>query len=57
RKSAVFYVNGEEVHRIDSSSVLVGAVAMVPGVWVYDQGTATNHDVDYLYATKGRSTS
>uniref|UniRef100_A0A6M3IH31 Uncharacterized protein n=1 Tax=viral metagenome TaxID=1070528 RepID=A0A6M3IH31_9ZZZZ len=55
RKSAVFYVDGTEVYRIDSDTVLVAAVGLVPGVWVYDQGTATNIDVDYLYGAKGRS--
>ena len=56
RKSAVFYKDGVEMHRVDANStVLVGAVGLTPGVWVYDQGTATNIDVDYLYAAKGRS--
>lgn len=57
RQSAEFYVNGETVHRVDSSSVLVGNVALVAGVWAYEQGTAFNLDVDYLYARKGRSTT
>jgi len=55
RKSAQFYVDGSEVYRIDSNSVLVGAVGLVPGVWAYDQGTATSIDIDYIYGAKGRS--
>ncbi len=55
RKSAVFYVDGVEAYRIDSDSVLVAAVDLVPGVWAYEQGTAYNLDVDYLYGLKGRS--
>ena len=57
RKSARFYVDGKEVHKIDSSTTLVAAVDLVPGVWAYEQGTAFNLDVDYLYAKKGRSTT
>lgn len=57
RKSARFYVNDEEVYRVDGSTTLVAAVDLVPGVWAYEQGTAFNLDVDYLYATKGRATS
>ena len=57
RKSAVFYVNGKEMYTINNSSVLVDASALVPGVWAYDQGTATNIDVDYIYASKGRSST
>ncbi len=57
RKSAQFYVDNKEVYRIDSDTVLVAAVDLVPGVWGYDQGTATTIDIDYLYGSKGRSTS
>ena len=57
RKSAEFYVNGESVHRIDSATTLIAAVALVPGVWAYEQGTAFNLDVDYIYAKMGRSTT
>ncbi|KKL87438.1 hypothetical protein LCGC14_1934690 [marine sediment metagenome] len=55
RKSAVWYVDGTEVYRVDGSTLLVDAVALVPGVWCYDQATGTNHVVDYLYGSKGRS--
>lgn len=55
RKSAVFYVNGKEEHTINSDTTLITAVDLVPGVWAYDQATATNIDVDYIYAAKGRS--
>lgn len=55
RKSAVFYKDGKEVHRIDSSTTLVAAVDLVPGVWALEQGTAYNLDIDYLYGSKGRS--
>lgn len=55
RKSAQFYVDGKEIYRIDNSSVLVDAVDLVPGVWAFEQATAFNLDVDYLYAAKGRS--
>jgi len=57
RKSAQFYVNGEEVYRIDSSTTLVAAVDLVPCVVAYEQGTAFTLDVDYLYASKGRSST
>ena len=57
RKSAVWYVDGVEVYRLDSDSVLVAAVDLVPCVIGYEQGTAFNIDVDYLYASKGRSTT
>ena len=58
RKSAVWYVNNEEVYRVNAnSSVLVGAVSLVPGVWAYEQGTAFNLDVDYIHARKPRSTT
>jgi len=55
RKSAVWYVDGEEVYRKESSSVLVGAVDLVPCVMNYEQGTALDIDLDYLYVAKGRS--
>lgn len=57
RKTAAFYVNGEEMYRVDSATTLVAAVDLVPGVWAYEQATGFNLDVDYLYARKGRSTS
>lgn len=55
RKSAVWYVDGVEVYRVDGTSVLVDAVDLVPGVWAFEQGTSFNLDIDYLYAAKGRS--
>lgn len=55
RKSAAFYVNGEEVYRLDSTTTLIAAVALAPGVWTYEQATALNLDVDYLYARKARA--
>ena len=59
RKSAVWMVNGEEVYRVDgdrsTSATLIAAVALVPGVWGYEQATAFNMDVDYLYGEIGRS--
>ncbi len=57
RKSAVWYVDGVEVYRLDSATVLVAAVDLVPCVIGYEQGTSFNLDVDYLYAAKGRSTT
>jgi len=57
RKSAQFYVNNEEVYRVDSDSVLIRAVDLVPGVWVYEQATAFDLDLDYLYGAKGRSST
>ena len=57
RQAAFWYIDGIEVHRVIGTSNLVGAVAMVPGVWMYSQGTATNLDIDYLYGSKGRSSS
>ena len=55
RKSAQFYKDGKEVHRIDSATTLVAAVDLLPGVWAYEQATAYLVDVDYLYGVKGRS--
>ena len=56
RKSAVFYVNGKEEHRVDANSTaLVAAVDLVPTVTTLERGTAYNCDIDYLYASKGRS--
>lgn len=57
RKSARWYMNGKEVYALDSDTVLVGAVPLVPGVWAYEQGTAFNCDVDYLLGRKARSTT
>lgn len=57
RKSAIWSIDGEEVYRKDSTSALVAAIDLAPGVWQYDQGTATDIDVDYLYAAKGRSST
>uniref|UniRef100_A0A6M3KCV3 Uncharacterized protein n=1 Tax=viral metagenome TaxID=1070528 RepID=A0A6M3KCV3_9ZZZZ len=57
RKSAAFYVNGEEVYRIDSATVLVAAVDLCPQVVNYEQGTALDIDVDYLFASKGRASA
>ena len=58
RKSAVWYVNGEEVYRIDANSTaLVAAVGLVPIIQMVDQSTATTCQVDYLYGAKGRSTT
>lgn len=57
RKVMEFYVNGETVYRIDSATTLIAAVALVPGVWNYEQGTAYNCDLDYLYACNPRSTT
>jgi len=56
RKSAVWYIDGVEVYRIDANSTaLVAAVALCPLVYSEAQGTAFNLDVDYIYASKGRS--
>ena len=57
RKSAVFYVDNEEVYRVDSDSVLIRAVDLVPGVWVYETQTVFDLDLDYLYGSKGRSST
>ena len=57
RKSAQFFVDGKEVHRIDSATTLIAAVDLVPGVWAYEQATAFNLDVDYIFGAKGRSTT
>jgi hypothetical protein len=57
RKSARFYVNEEEVYSIFGSSTLVDAVSLVPCVVGYEQGTAFTLDVDYIYASKARSTT
>ena len=57
-KAARFYVNGEEVHHVESSSTIVASgVDLVPGVWCYEQGTAFNLDIDYIYGRKARSTT
>ena len=57
RKTARWYVNGEEVYQLTSTATLIAAVPLVPGVWAYEQGVAFNMDVDYLYGRKGRSTT
>jgi len=58
RKSAVWYIDGEEVHRVDAnSSALIAAVDLVPGIWQLDEGTVTTIEVDYLYCAKGRNTA
>lgn len=57
RKSMRFYMNGKEVYAVTSDSTLIAAVDLVPGVWVYEQGTAVNVDVDYLVGRKARSTT
>lgn len=58
-KSARWTIDGREVHRVDGNdndSVLVTSGAtLVPGVWDYEQGTAYNHDLDYIYACKKRA--
>lgn len=57
RKSAVWYVDGVEVYRLDSPSTLVAAVDMVPGVWAVDESTGTVIEIDYLLGIKGRSST
>jgi len=57
RTSAEFNVNGEVVHTVVGTTALVAAVALCPMVQAFEQGTAFNLDVDYLYARKPRSTS
>ena len=56
RKSARWYVNGREVWHVDGTAVLVAAANLVPGVWDYEQGTAYNDDIDYIYAKTTLST-
>lgn len=55
RKQARFYVNGKEVYAVNSATVLVGAVGLVPIVVGMEQGTAYNLDIDYIHAEKSRS--
>ena len=57
RKAMEFYINGETVHRVDSTTTLIAAVDLCPGVWAYEQGTAFNLDVDLIYGCKPRSTA
>lgn len=57
RQAMRFYVNGEEAHRVDGTTVLVAAVDLCPMVQAFEQGTAFNLDVDLLYARKGRATT
>lgn len=57
RKSAQWFINGKEVHRVNGDSVLVGAVDLVPGVWAYEQASAFNLDIDIIASRKGRSTT
>lgn len=57
RKTAIWSVNGKEVYRLDNTTALVAAVALVPIVQAEAQATAFTLDVDYLYACKGRSVS
>lgn len=57
RKVACFYIDGNEVYRIDSSTTLVAAVDLVPCVIAYEQGTAYDLDIDYIYAKKARASA
>ncbi len=57
RKTARWYINGEEVYRITATSELIAAVDLVPIVQNQEQGTANILAVDYLYGEKGRATS
>ena len=57
RKVACFYVDGKEVHRVDSATTLVAAVDLVPCVIAYEQGTAFDLDIDYIYAKKARASA
>lgn len=57
RRSAQFFINGKEVHNVTSDSTLIAAVDLVPGVWLYEQGSASNVDIDYISARKARATS
>ena len=57
RRSARWYIDGKEVYALDSPTTLVGAVALVPGLWTYEQGTACAYDVDYIHARKARATT
>ena len=57
RKTMIFYVDGNEVYRIDSPTTLIAAVALCPSVINYEQATALDIDVDYLYARKGRAST
>ena len=57
RTSAAWYVNNEEVYRIDGSTALVAATDLVPMVQNFEQATANIISVDYLYGRKGRSTT
>jgi len=54
RKFARFYVDEKEVYTINSPTVLVAAVDLVPIVCNFEQGTANILKVDYLFAKKGR---
>ncbi len=53
----IFYVDGNEVYRIDSSTTLIAAVPLAPCVINYEQLIALDIDVDYLYARKGRAST
>lgn len=57
RKAARWYVNEEEVYQVTGTTTLVAAVDLVPIVCAFEQATAFNMDVDYLFATKGRATT
>lgn len=57
RTSAVWYVNEEEVYRIDGSTTLVAETDLVPMVQNFEQLTANIISVDYIYGSKGRSTT
>jgi len=55
RTSMAFFINDEEVYRVDGTTTLIAAVALCWYVINFEQATACNMDVDYVYCEQGRS--
>ena len=54
-KAAEWYIDGEKVYSTESASALVTVTdPLCFGVWNYEQGTAYELEVDYLYVRNGR---
>lgn len=54
-KFAQFYINGKLVYTANVASALITTTAgLTPGVWHYEQATAADLEVDYLYSRKAR---
>lgn len=56
-----WYIDDEEVHRVDrrqgdTTSYISTTAPLALGLWAYEQGTACEYEVDYIWASKARHT-